>query len=998
MTQPTLTGRIREQAALRACLDAALESQGRLILVCGEAGIGKTTLVADLVREAQQRGARVATGHCYDLTETPPYGPWTEILERLSAGAAAAAGHTPAAAVPSTHAPGPLLSTPVTGAPGAAAFGTAAGGLGGVANQAGLFASVRDRLAAAAAQQPLLVVLEDMHWSDVGSLELLRWIARNALDMRLLLVGTYRPADITQRHPLFALLPLLVREVDPVRLDLRRLEPDTVRALVMDRYPLALEQADLSRLADYLEKHAAGNPLYIGELLRMLEEERLLEPGQPRWILHELNTAPVPPLLRQVIERRLLRLGEAAYACLEVAAVIGEHVSLRLLETVADVANAVLLDIVDAAVDARLLEAAPDGATVRFAHALVREALYEALVPPRRRVWHLRVAEALLADPALDPDPDNVAYHLQRGGDPRAGEWLVRAGERAQQRYALLTAADRFEAALRLLEAHGAPGAERAGMLYRVARMRRYANPRQALVHLDDALVLAESVDDRVLAAYVASFRGALRCATGELRRGLDELEAGVAAIVALPAAKRARLRALQERFGDPPDEYHYRGALVNWLAVAGRCAEALELGERLVARPRAAQRRGTSGYANTLRGVASACAALGRPSEARQAYASAIGSYRAVEHHYQVGNALVLELFEVVLTYQTDDVSERRRLAREACEAWTRAGEVLEDLTPRFAQLPLLVLEGDWAEARELALGATAEGSRTSWRPLAASLLARIAREQGEPDLAWRLIHEQLPAGAATPPGDAILLDTLILLRLAALLTIQTEPAAARPWLEAHDRWIDWSQAVLGRAEGHLAWAAYHLATGDLKSAGRRATAALESASAPRQPLALLAAHLLLGELGTASHHFDVAATHFGQAFGIAEACSAPSERSTVLLAQAELLAAQGHRREARRLVEEIRAVATRLGAAPLLARTEALTTHLAMAPSAGLSERELEVLRLVAEALTDAQVADRLSLSPRTVGQHLRSIYNKLGVNSRAAATRFAVENGLV
>jgi DNA-binding CsgD family transcriptional regulator len=957
-TALVLTGRVREQAALRESLAAALEARGRLVLVCGEAGIGKTTLVADLTREAQQRGALVAAGHCYDLTETPPYGPWAEIFDRLRRDGGVTAE------------------------------------LGNVANQTALFAQVRDRLVAVAAERPLVLVLEDLHWSDVGSLDLLRWIARVTLDLPLLIVATYRPDDVTQRHPLFALLPLLVREGDPLRLDLRRLEPDAVRTLVVDRYDL--EQGDQSRLVGYLEKHADGNPLYIGELLRTLEEERLLEPGSSRWLVHDLDSAPVPPLLRQVIERRLVRLGDAAYACLEVAAVIGEHVSLRVLAAVAEVDHALLLDIVDAAVEARLLQAAPDGATVRFSHALVREALYEAQVPPRRRGWHLRVAEALLADPA--PDPDMVAYHLQRAGDPRAAEWLVRAGERAQQRYALLTAADRFESALRLLSAQGAPGADRAGLLYRVARMRRYANPRRALAHLDKALALAESVGDRVLAAYVASFRGGLRCASGELRRGLQELEAGVAAIVALGPARRAQLRSLQERFGDPPDEYHYRGALVNWLGVAGRCAEALALGERVVTRPRAAQRRGTSGYANTWRGLASAYAALGRPSDARQAYGSAIAAYRAVEHHYQVGNALVLELFEVVLPYQTDDVSERRRLAREASEAWTRASDVLEDLTPRFAHLPLLLVEGEWAEARELALAATAEGSRTSWRPLAASLLARLARDQGEPELAWRLIREQLPSGAATPPGDAILLDTLMLLRLAAALALDGEPAKAVAWLEAHDRWLDWSQAVLGRAEGHLAWAAFYQATGDPTAAARCANEALACARSPRQPLVHLAAERFLGELATAAHRPEVAASHLAHALDLADACSVPFERSAVLLTLAQLRAMQGNRPEARHLLDEVRSVATQLGATPLWARAEALATRLTIPRSSGLSERELEVLRLVAEALTDAQVADRLSLSPRTVSQHLRSIYNKLGVSSRAAATRFAVEHGLV
>ena len=385
---------------------------------------------------------------------------------------------------------------------------------------------------------------------------------------------------------------------------------------------------------------------------------------------------------------------------------IGQQVPLGLLGAVAETAEADLLDIVDAAVDARLLEAAPDGLTVRFAHSLVREALYEGLAPPRQRLWHRRVAEALLLEPA--PDPDRVAFHLQRSSDPRAAEWLIRAGERAQQAYALLTAAERFEAALHLLEAQAAPGTERAGLLYRLARMRRYADPRQALTHLDDAVALAEAAGDRVLTAYLTSFRGGLRCTSGEIRRGVQELEGGVAAIEALSAAQRSRLRTLQERFGDPPDEYHYRGALVNWLAIAGRCAEALALGERVLARPRATQRRGSSSYANTWRGLASAYAALGRPDDARQAYAQATAAYRAVEHHYQVGNALILELFEVVLPYQADDVTERRRLTRQAEEAWTRASGALDDLPPRFAQLPLLLIEGEWTAAAGLAVAAT--------------------------------------------------------------------------------------------------------------------------------------------------------------------------------------------------------------------------------------------------------------------------------------------------
>jgi DNA-binding CsgD family transcriptional regulator len=276
--------------------------------------------------------------------------------------------------------------------------------------------------------------------------------------------------------------------------------------------------------------------------------------------------------------------------------------------------------------------------------------------------------------------------------------------------------------------------------------------------------------------------------------------------------------------------------------------------------------------------------------------------------------------------------------------------------------------------------------------------LLARLARDQGEPELAWRLIHEQLPAGSATPPGDAILLDTLALLRLAARLTIDDgDTSSSRAWLEAHDRWLDWSQAVLGRAEGHLAWAAFYRASGDLAAAARQTQSAITCASQPRQPLVLLVARRVQAELAMSERRFDAAAACLADALTLAEACAAPYERAAVLLALAELHGLRGNRSEANRLLDEVQSLAEPLGAAPLLARADVLRARVSVARLAGLSEREVEVLRLVAQGLTDAQVAARLTLSTRTVSQHLRSIYNKLSVNTRSAATRIAVERGL-
>lgn len=968
---PVLVGRESEQATLRAALGDTLGGRGRLVMISGEAGIGKTALARRIGREACEQGALVLVGHCYDLIETPPYGPWTEVVAQGI-----------------TH-----QGSPVPPLEEAAAQS---------ASQMALFARMWEWLGTLAARQPLVLLLEDMHWADVGSLELLRFVARGVAGAPMLLVVTYRGDEVNRRHPLFPLLPLLVREAGALRVDLRRLEPDDVRTLVSARYTLSVEAQ--SRLMAYLEERAQGNPLYVGELLRTLEDEHLLRLEGDGWVLGDLTQAGVPTLLRQVIEGRLARLGDEAHHLLSVAAVIGQEVPLGLWEAVTGATEEELLDVIEAAVEARLLEAHSDGAAVRFAHALIRETLYDGLLPPRRRLWHRRVAETLMAAPT--PGPHAVAYHLQRAGDPRAAEWLIRAGDLAQRAYALLTAGERFDAALQILEAQGAPPEEQALLLYRVARMRRYADPRHALAYLDDAIALAEEAGDRPLAAYVGCFRGSLRCVIGDIRAGLAILEESIAAIDALSDEERARLRERLVRVGDPPDEYHYRGALVNWLALSGRCSDALALGPS--AEPEVPARGlGTSGYANAWRGVASASAVLGHPDAARRACAEAIAAYRAVEHHYQVGQALLLELYEVVLPYHADDLAERERLAREAEAAWERAGEVAgESLPPRFVWLPLLLLEGAWDDARQLARAAITSGGRTGWRPFARSALATLAREQGDAALAWQLVGEQLPAGLEAEPGNAILLDTLPIQRLAAMLALDAgDLATARAWLEAHDRWVAWSGAVLGRAAGHLGWAAYHRAAGEAAAARRRAVRALEDASDPRQPLVLLHAYRALGELDTAARRYDDAARHLDAALALADACAARYERALTLLALAEHRGATRQPAAARELLAEARAILEPLGAAPALDRARAIEARLSRSRArragaaypAGLTPREVEVLRLVADGLTDAQVAERLFLSPRTVSQHLRSIYNKLGVSSRAAATRFALENRL-
>jgi DNA-binding NarL/FixJ family response regulator len=410
----------------------------------------------------------------------------------------------------------------------------------------------------------------------------------------------------------------------------------------------------------------------------------------------------------------------------------------------------------------------------------------------------------------------------------------------------------------------------------------------------------------------------------------------------------------------------------------------------------------GGSSYADAHQALGLAHAASGEPAAARRAFVQARALYRAVQHHFQVATAATTELHAVLAPYLADQPAERERVAAEAEHEWAQASGVWAGVLPALARLPLLVIGGQWREARRLALEACAAGGIVSRRYFASALLGEVARAQGDADLAWEQVGWALPDGPRTAPGDMWLLPALALQRLAAGLALDAgDLAAARAWLEAHDRWLGWSGAVLGRADGRLGWARCHRAAGDPAGARAAATRALADAGAPRQPMALLAAHRLLGEIEAVAGHKRVAEDHLQAALALADACAAPYERALTLLALAELRLTDRDQSSALALLDEVRAICEPLDAIPALARAAALAAAPATAAPtgrpAGLSGREVEVLRLVAAGLTNAEVAAELALSPRTVEQHLRSIYNKLGVSSRTAATRFAVEQGL-
>jgi len=403
------------------------------------------------------------------------------------------------------------------------------------------------------------------------------------------------------------------------------------------------------------------------------------------------------------------------------------------------------------------------------------------------------------------------------------------------------------------------------------------------------------------------------------------------------------------------------------------------------------------SSTAFAYHGLGIAHAALGQPEEARRAWAKARELFAEFDHHLPVAFTLLNELHDVVMTYGAANPAARRQLAAEAEAALGRAGGALRPgVSPRLARLGSLVLDGQWVDASQILDDLPPPGNAYLRREVTKAR-AVLAHHRGDAETAWSEISPLFSDGPATEPGDHIHQEGLFLQRLAVNLCLDAgDFDNARAWLEMYGRWLAWSGSVLGRAEGTLAWAHFHQVSGETTLARSAAANTLALATTPDQPLIQLAAHRLLGQIDTATGDLIEAERHLTAALDLADGCEAPFERALTLLAIAELRAAQGHTSEAAAFLDDVRHLCTPLEAAPTLARAAALAARLSTVPPgesypAGLTEREVEVLRLLAQRQTDKEIAEALFLGPRTVQSHVAHILNKLGVaNRREAATR--------
>ncbi len=986
-----LVGRAGELSRLTDLLAQAAAGQPVVTLISGDAGVGKTRLVTELAGAARRTGWTVLSGRCAELADTVPYLPLADALRDAAAAA-------PDGVLRDALAARPVLSQLL---PDTGGRPVASADVPGLAQQQ-LFGAVLGMLTELAAAAPVLLILEDVHWADQSTRDLLTFLSRVLHTERLAVVVTYRSDDLHRRHPLRAVVAELLRLPSVAAIELSPLA-----ASDMAEHLTALARAPLTAVAlGQIISRAEGNAYYAEELLAASSAGSELPAG-----------------LAELLLARLERLPDKARQVVRTAAVAGRRADDELIMRASGLDAPQYDEAVREAVAQQLL--VPDGAQgYAFRHALLREAVYADLLPGERTRLHARLAELLAADEHLAGLPGTaaeLAYHCLASHDiPGAFAASVLAGQEAERLAAPAEAHRHYDQALALWDR--VPDAEqRAGL------------PRSELA-FQAALAAADGGDvtravamlRRLLSSLDSGADPALRCQASErlgyLLLDIDEEDAA-------RAAAQAAVDALPE---EPPRWQRAR-------ALATHARAILSLADPEAARARAQQALAAATAAGAPWVQADALVTLGLVSEHAGQIAEAIDMFTTA--HGQAAAAGVLGV-ELRAAYQLARVhQERGDLASAAAVAHQGVQRVREagvGLAPYGLDLQYMhylthFCDGSWDHAQQIADGFTIRVTNIAEARLSAmALFVAVARGSAEVDerRAWlepmfsvdqtaEFIGRGLLAEHALWQGDTE----------QALTQARATIAAVEAW----DGGYRGPQVIRAAAVGLGALAeqaAAARAGGDLSAAEAAAAAASalvaiarEGAAHQRRPgfalgvegrgwLARAEAEFSRASGANQPGGWQAAVDTFGPAFVYETA------RSRWRLAEA--LAEAGDRDGAERewrlacaaagtlKAEPLRAGLADLGRRARLVPADAVTRPGAavsargrsdggLSPLAGLTEREREVLVLLAAGQSNKEIATRLYIAPKTASVHVSRILAKLGASSRTQAAAIAHRAGL-
>ena len=949
-TSEVFVGRAGELAELERALDAARAGEGATVLVEGEAGIGKTRLAAELARRARGAGFEVLLGRSIDLVGTElPYQPFAEALRRL--GEPWQEGR---------QAPGSQLR---------------------------VFEETLALLTTCAASSPLLLVLEDLHWADTSTLDLVVFLAHNLDDRPVLLLATYRtdepaPAQPPADRPSSAermsrLADRVQRSGSALVLRLGPFPRDELTVLLTAHAEHPLPAA----LTDAIAARSEGNPFFAEELLAVADGQH----------------AGLPQGLRDLLLQRVARLGHQGRGVLRLAAAAGRQVGYPLLHATAGLPDGALRDSLRAAVEGGVLVPEPETGSFRFRHALLAEAIYATILPGEREELHARLARELARSGAAGAA--ELAPHWAAARRP--AEALGASAEAARQAEAVCGLAEahaHLERALALWpavpDAASVTGLDLAGLCAWAAELASYVGAAPRAIELARRAIELTGADDPPRAAFLHVRLGEYLYETESDDAGLAELQRAVDLVPAELAS---------------PERAYALGSLAGGLMVAWRHTESLPICEQALALARDLGAREAEVRALTVLGVDLAHLSRGEEGVAylRQAL------HLAEEISDQIGLERAYTNLTDVLT-KLGRFRESARLGQAGLEVIRRHGMYSALLVSN--QIEALLAIGDWDEAERLSAAAL-RGITSSFPSWLLIIRAQVEIGRGELDAA----RAHLQAASATLREDHVygLYDAYL--------------AELALW---ERRWTDADAAIQdGLAQARQREAAQIRV--QMCATGLRAQAELAALARARRDADAVRNWLTRAEelitiarrAGTeaaavtpnAGSWLALAEAEYARARGAArpeswsEAADSWARLERPPLAaycrwrEAEALVAVGaSRAEAAGPLREAHAAAVQIGARPLVRELELLAqrARLDLTPAQaafptgkagpeevlGLTPREGEVLNLIAGGYTNREIAATLVISIKTVSVHVSHILRKLGTPNRLEAAAIA------
>ncbi|HYY79016.1 MAG TPA: AAA family ATPase [Actinomycetes bacterium] len=931
-------GRARELGQLERALDATRAGSGTTALLAGEAGIGKTRLAAELAARAREAGFEVLLGRSIDLVGTElPYQPFAEALRPLGAL--------------------PRLDGEAVG------------------SQLRVFQETLALLFDRAAGAPLLLVLEDLHWADTSTLDLVVFLAHNLGDRPVLLLGTYRADEPSSAARVGRLADGVRRSGSALLLELGPLQQAELTVLLAARAgappPAALTDAIVAR--------SEGNPFFAEELLAAADQG-----------------GELPRRLRDLLLQRVARLDPATQGLLRLAAAAGRDVGWPLLRAVAALPERDLRESLRRAVEQGVLVAEQAAGSFRFRHALLAEAIYSTTLPGEREELHARLADELARGAAAAAE---LAPHWAAAG--RTAEALaasVEAARQAEAVFGLTEARAHLERALALWPA--VPDAaelvrlDLAGLCAWTAELASQTGAAPRAVELTRRAIDLFGDDDPPRASLLHQSLGRYLHESGHADEALAAFERAVELVPAdPPSAERAQALAALGT-----------GYMLAWRHDQSRalCEQALALARAVGAGPAELQ-------ALTALGIDLAYLGRGEEGLAQLQLARQLAEQRA--------DPLALDRAYVALTDVLLMLGRPRasaKLAEAALEALRRYG--VDDTVLVADRIEALLAAGEWDQADVLSAAALrASTANYSYMPLLSRAILETGR--GEFDAA----RERIDAARASLRLDR---DLAMHDGFAAELALWE-----RRWADADEAVRDgvartgsrdmaqiriWLCALGLRAQAELATLARARRDGDavhdwLGRARKLLTTARRAAVEAATVTPNAAGWRALAEAEHQRARGVARPERWSGAADTWERLERPPLAAYCRWRQAEALVAAGaSRAEASGPLRQAHAVAARIGAKPLAGQLELLAQRARLelaspddgSPDAtqglaellGLTPREAEVLALVARGYTNREIATALVISVRTAGVHVSHILRKLGAPNRLEAAAIA------